>query len=158
MKNLFDTYINSVLTQLNEQDNNQTNLSLDIVNSFKDVLSPMANNQEIDAKNNSNIDKNRLAAAISAGVIEQKDDGTHNVSDAAIAHISLEDPDIGGKFAPSQQGATNTAPTAVATVAPKKQQINNQQPAQQNTQQSTAQSTSTNNAGVVSSVYSPNKR
>lgn len=158
MKNLFDSYITSVLTQLNEQDNKQINLNPEVVGSFKDVLGPMANNQEIDAKNNSNIDKSRLAAAISAGVIEQKDDGTHNVSDAAIAHISPEDPDIGGKFTPSQQGATNTAPTAAAAVAPQKQQINNQQPAQQSNKQPAAQSTSTNNAGVVSSVYSPNKR
>jgi len=150
MKNLFDSYIIDVLTQLTED---VSNITPDIVNSFKDVLKPLANNQNIDANTNPSIDKNRLAAAINAGIINQNNDGTHTVSDAAIAHISPEDPDIGGKFTPTQQAAGQPAPIA----APLKTQSSSAT-TQKTAQPQQAASTSTNNAGVVSNVYSPNKR
>ena len=151
MNTKFDYYVSSLLTQLNEQD---TNINPNVVNSFKDVLTPMAANQNVDAGKNPSVNRDRLNAAIAAGVIAQQPDGTHAVTDTAISHIDPSDPDIGGKFTPTQQAAPAVATAAPATPAPASN--NAAQPTQQ--QNNPPTNSSTNNAGVVSSVYSPNKR
>ena len=158
MNTRFDTFIDSVYNDYLIEDNgveaaNVNSLANNIdpvaVKSFKDsVLMPMANKQ--------NIDQNKMQEAIKAGVIEDHGNNIYTVSDAALSHVN-QDPDLQGKFLPSQQAAAEqqrqknqpaaAAPPAAAATT---QQT---QPVQNPTTSKTTSKPSTNQAGVVSSVY-----
>lgn len=157
MSTRFDQFIKDINTFL-EQDNSveannaknlANNINPGLIKTFKDsVLMPMLNKQSIDP--------NKMQEAIKAGVIEDHGDNIYTVTDAALSHVN-QDPDLQGKFLPSQQAAAEQqrqktqpqSPTAapVASAAPQTQ------PTQNPTTSKTTSKPSTNQAGVVSSVY-----
>ena len=161
METRFDQYISSIHELLAEEDNVDaanvqnlaTNINPETVKSFKDtVLVPMLNKQ--------NVDPNKMQEAIRAGVIEDHGDSIYTVTDAALSHVN-QDPQLQGKFLPSQQAASEQKrareqsknPTAsteppAAAAAPTQNQ-----PTQNPTTTKPTSRPSTNKAGVVSSVY-----
>ncbi len=158
MNSRFDSFIDSVneyLYEYNEVEadnakNLATNIDPNVVKSFKtDVLMPMANKQ--------NIDPAKLQNAIKAGVIEDHGDNIYTVADSALSHIN-QDPELQGKFLPSQQALAEIQRQRQTQSTPQPQATNNTQPTQsqpvQNpTTSKTTSKPSTNQAGVVSSVY-----
>lgn len=126
-----------------------SNIDPNIVKSYKDsVLMPLANKQAVDP--------NKMQEAIKAGVIEDIGNNNYTATDAALAHIN-QDPDLQGKFLPAQQAkadATRQQQSQPPTTQPTTQ--NTQQTTQQPQNPTTSKTTSkpsTNQAGVVSSVY-----
>jgi hypothetical protein len=152
----FDTYVTDVLNQLNEEDNvAATNLS-DIANSnltpetgkklvqtFKqNILIPLRDGKKINE-----LDKNQVQAAVSSGLIDPK---TGTVSDSAIPHINT-DPDLTGHFLPASDAAQQATPAIVQK--PAVQTVQPQAQPQNSTTTKNTSRPSTNQAGVVSSVY-----
>lgn len=161
MNSRFDTFINSVFNDYLIEDNgveaaNANNLANNIdptiVKNFKDsVLMPMVNKQ--------NVDPNKMQEAIKAGVIEDHGNNIYTVSDAALSHAN-QDPDLQGKFLPSQQAAAEqqrqkdqTTPAPPAAPVTNNSTTQQTQPVQNPTTSKTTSKPSTNQAGVVSSVY-----
>lgn len=126
-----------------------SNISPDLIKNFKgSVLMPLANKQIVDP--------NKMQEAIKAGVIEDLGNNVYTVSDAALTHVN-QDPDLQGKFLPTQQAAADqlrkrqqqsqsTTTSAVSGGAPAGA-------AQNPTTTKTTSTPSTNRAGVVTSVY-----
>lgn len=139
MKQQFDKYVDQLLQHLTEADR-MPSIAPNTVKTFKDtVLLPMLNKQQVDPV--------KMQEAIRAGVIEDHGDSVYTVSDVALAHVN-QDPDLQGKFLPSQQAAADV----------KRQKVQTQQTRPQTATSSTTPATSTtksntNSAGVVSSVY-----
>jgi hypothetical protein len=163
MNTRFDSFISSIYNDYLVEDNNvqatnmnnlSTNIDPNTVKTFKDsVLVPMANKQ--------NVDPNKMQEAIRAGIIEDHGDNVYTVSDAALAHAN-QDPELQGKFLPSQQAAeeikrqkqqTAAAPTTPAVTAAGTSTPTQTPPPQNPTTSKTTSKPSTNRAGVVSSVY-----
>ena len=158
MKTRFDQFISNIHTHLNEDNSLEadnakslaTNINPEAVKSFKDsVLLPMLNKQ--------NIDPGKMQEAIKAGVIEDHGDNIYTVTDAALSHAN-QDPDLQGKFLPSQQAAAElqrqkTQPVAAPAVAAQAATNTQSQPVQNPTTSKATSRPSTNQAGVVSSVY-----
>lgn len=152
----FDNLYKHLLLQLNEADNvaatNLTNIASSnitpeagkkLIQTFKQsVLVPLK-----DGKNIKELDSSQLQAAINSGLIDAK---TGTVSDSAIPHVNA-DPELTGHFLPASDTAQTqtTQPTANKATA-------TQTPTTQTQSPTTSKSTtrpSTNQAGVVSSVY-----
>lgn len=123
-KNTFDSYINNILAQLNEADISVANATAgvnsqidpSIVNKYRDnVLKPLADGQR------HMIDDNALNQAMQDGVLVQNNDGSHTISDAALAHINGNNnfKDLQGKFQPAQQAAQKAAVNKTQTQAQK---------------------------------------
>jgi hypothetical protein len=122
--NTFDSLIADILTQLNEADisvSNATagvNSQIDptIINKYRaNVLKPLADGQQ------HSIDNNVLKQAIQDGILIQNNDGSHTVSDAALAHINVDNnfKELQGKFQPAQQAAQKAATNKTQTQAQK---------------------------------------
>lgn len=162
MNTRFDQFVNSIHEYLTEEDNVDaanvqnlaTNINPEVVKSFKDtVLVPMLNKQ--------NVDPQKMQEAIRAGVIEDHGDSIYTVTDAALSHVN-QDPQLQGKFLPSQQSASEQKrareqsknPTAsTEPAAPAAAGSSQNQPTQNPTTTKPTSRPSTNKAGVVSSVY-----
>ena len=122
--NTFDTYINKILTQLSEADISVSNATAgvnsqidpSIVSKYKDtVLKPLADGQR------HAVDDNMLKQAVQDGILVQSPDGSHTVSDAALAHINTNNnfKELQGKFQPAQQAAQKAAVNKTQTQAQK---------------------------------------
>ena len=159
MNSRFDTFISSVNEYLHEYNeveadntkNLATNIDPTVVKNFKtDVLMPMANKQNVDAA--------KLQDAIKAGVIEDHGDNVYTVTDAALSHVN-QDPELQGKFLPSQQAAAEIQRQRQTQASSQSQPVSaatqpaQTQPTQNPTTSKTTSKPSTNQAGVVSSVY-----
>ena len=152
----FDNLYKHLLLQLDEADDvAATNLSniassnitpdagKKLIQTFKQsILMPLK-----DGKNIKELDNNQLQAAINSGLIDAK---TGTVSDSAISHINA-DPELAGHFLPASDTAqaqtTQPAASKAATAQPTATQTQNPTTSKSTTRPST------NQAGVVSSVY-----
>ena len=156
MNTRFDQLVSSIQNLLKEDSTTQPTTAQITVNpetvqNFKDsVLVPMLNKQPVDPA--------KMQDAIKAGVIEDHGDSIYTVTDPALQYVNKY-PDMQGKFLPSQQAAAeqkrlkaqnNPAANNNTTSA------QNQPPTPTSQSSTTAKATSkpsTNQAGVVSSVY-----
>lgn len=153
----FDNLYKNLLHQLNEEDNvaatnlsniASSNISPDagkkLIQTFKQsILMPLK-----DGKTINDLDKNQVQAAINGGLIDAK---TGSVSDSAIAHVN-SDPDLTGHFLPASDAA-QTQTTQAAAQKPAAAQPQTQTQTQSPTTSKSTTKPSTNQAGVVSSVY-----
>ena len=125
-----------------------SNISPDLIKNFKgSVLMPLANKQVVDP--------NKMQEAIKAGVIEDLGNNVYTVSDAALTHVN-QDPDLQGKFLPTQQAAADQLrkrQQTQNTATPATSGNNPSGAAQNPTTTKTTSTPSTNRAGVVTSVY-----
>lgn len=148
IKSRFDERVTDIIDQLLEADGAgiaavaASNISPEagkkLIQTFKqNVLLPLKNGKQINE-----LDKTQVQAAINGGLIDPK---TGAVSDSAIPHINA-DPDLTGHFLPASDTAQKSAQPQ-----PQQQPVA-QQPQNPTTSKSTSKP-STNQAGVVSSVY-----
>ena len=150
----FDNYINTILDQLHEEDNvaatnlanaAASNISPDagkkLIQTFKqNILIPLRDGKKINE-----LDKVQVQSAVSSGLI---DPATGTVSDSAISHVNA-DPDLTGYFLPAADTAQKQATPSNKPTQPTTQPATTQN---STTTKPTSKS-STNQAGVVSSVY-----
>lgn len=122
--NTFDRLFNKLLTQLHEADVSVANATAgvnsqidpSVINKYRaNVLKPLADGQR------HAIDNNVLNQAIQDGILVQNNDGSHTVSDAALAHINTDNnfKELQGKFQPAQQAAQKAAVNKTQTQAQK---------------------------------------
>ena len=153
-KTLFDNLVENMLQELNTTTTTQVatnpnnsnaqnaaiNISPAVVSKYKqNILLPMANGDM------SKVDPNLLKQAINDGVIEDHGDNIYAVSDTALQHVN-RDPQLQGKFLPSQQAVAQAKDSRVQG-----KKVNTQ--AQQTTQKPQPQTPTTGPIGATS--YNP---